>query len=275
MITLRIMLLELRRMVASPRWAIVGAVCLLAAWLAESSVRVATVNSHLSAHAEDVYLAAVNNLVLVGCLVLPAFALAVAGSLAADRSSGFVALVLGRCGSRGRIWAAKVVAIVCGAALTQVLLVWASYAMASFAGYASTRMPSALALLPASETSMSLFAPALAGDDQLARVVVAATFLTWSFSAVGVATLAESERWPHELLPPALLIGVVFFDWLIARFSHLGFYERVSLSIRLLESSHMPTMPGSISWASSVAYFAAVMALAAAGGWWLLERYDV
>lgn len=275
MIALRLTLFELRRAAASPRWGIVGASCLMAAWLAQSSVRVATINSQVTAHAEDVYLAVVNNLMLVGYLVLPAFALVAAGSLAADRSSGFATLTLGRGGSRGKLWAAKVVTTVVGAAFTQALLVGASYTMASFAGYAPARAPSALAMLPLSETSMSLFAPATSGDNQLYRVLAAAALLTLSFSAVGIAALAASVRWPSEYLPSALLLGVVFFDWLVVRFAHLRFYEQASLSVRLLESSHMPTMPNPISWVSSIAYFGVVMFLGAVGGWRLLERYDL
>ncbi|HET6352498.1 MAG TPA: hypothetical protein VFG89_10290 [Coriobacteriia bacterium] len=271
----RMMLLELRRMAVSPRWGIVGAVCLIAAWLAESSVRVAAINSHVPAGAEDVYLATANNLMLVGCLALPAFALVATGSLAADRSSGFVTLTLCRVGRRSCVWIAKVVALIGGAFITQLVLAATSYMVAIYAGYTPSYSPSALALVPISETSMSLFAPALPGDDQTLRVLAAMGFLTLAFSAVGTLALAVSVRWPNEFLPPALLLGVVVFDWLIVRFSHLGVFDRISLSAHLLESTHISTLPDSMSWASSVAYFAVVMILGAVGGWWLLERYDV
>ncbi len=272
---IRIITFELRRMIVSRRWVILAMVVVFAVWLAESSVHVETYGEHVSAHAEDVYLSLVNNLMLIGYLVLPAFALVVSGSLAADCSNSFALLTLSRAYRRERLWVAKMASVVAGAVVAQAVLVGVTYVLAGGMGYPPSRHPSQFALLPASETHSQLFAIARVGDDMFVRILTSSAFLVVVFSAFGIVALAVSVKWSKEFVPPALVLGIVFFDWLTARFTQWPFYDRFSPSLHLFESTHLPTMPEATPWMASIAYFGVWLAVAAIWGWWSFERCDV
>lgn len=279
--TFALMRIELARLFISRRWLAGVLVWGVAAKGAADEVSGYAFNVRVGAWTVyDVHAALMNNMLLVGFLLLTTFVLISCDSLARDRETRFAHVVLVRAGGRWRWWASKVVPMLLAAIVFQVGAFAASVAVGVYSGATLSRAPSTFALGEANESSDAstqlYFSPPAPDDDMLVREIGTSLYLALGFAAIGMAILALTVRYPISWLPGLATVGVILVDRILGWFIHAPWYSWVSPSLRLMEAAHSgAVVDDPLPLWSSLVIWVVLLVGSAAGGARMLERVDV
>jgi hypothetical protein len=206
----------------------------------------------------------------VGFLLLTTFVMIACDSLARDRETRFAHVVVARAGNRWRWWVSKVVPMALAAVVFQAGVLGTSLALAAYEGGEVTREPSAFALGQTGRGDVMdqlFFTPADPATDMLAREVGTSLYLSLGFTAIGMAALALTARFPVSWLP-----GLASVGWFI----HGSWYTWVSPSARLLEAMHSAAVVDDpLPLWSSLLWWVTLLVLTAIVGVRILQRVDI
>ena len=279
--TLALLRIEVARLFISRRWLAGVLIWGVAAKGAADEVAGHAFNARLGSWTVyDVHAALMNNMLLVGFLMLTTFALIACDSLARDRETRLAHIVMVRAGSRWQWWVSKVVPMLLAAVVFQAGASAACFAVGVYSGATLSRAPSALALGEAdgpTDTSAQLFfTPPAPGDDMLLREIGTSLYLALGFAAIGMAILTLTVRYPISWLPGLATVGVILIDRILSWFIRAPWYSWVSLPYRLMEAAHSgAVVDDPLPLWSSLLIWAVLLAGSALGGARMLERVDV
>lgn len=279
--TLALIRIELARLFISRRWLAGVLVWGVAAKGAADEVSGYAFNARVGPWTVyDVHAALMNNMLMVGFLMLTTFVLIACDSLARDRETRLAHVVLVRAGGRWRWWASKVVPMLLAAIVFQAGALAASVAVGVYSGASLSRAPSAFALGeadgPADTSNQLFFTPPVPGDDMLIREIGASLYLALGFAAIGMAILALTVRYPISWLPGLATVGVILVDRILSWFIRAPWFSWVSLPYRLMEAAHSgAVVDDPLPLWSSLLIWVALLVGSAIGGARILERVDV
>lgn len=278
--TLALIRMELARLFLSRRWFAAVAMWGLVGKLAADEVRSHAFNTGIEGWSVfDVHAALVNNMFFVGFLLLTTFVMIACDSLARDRETRLAHVVMARAGNRWRWWAGKAVPMILAAVVFQLGVLGASLAVAVYEGGEVTREPSAFARGETGgqdATAQLFFTPADPGADMLVREVGTSLYLSLGFTAIGMAALALTARFPVSWLPGLASVGIVLLDRILSWFIHGSWYSWVSPSARLLEAMHSAAVvTDPLPLWSSLLWWVVLLVLSAIVGVRTLQRVDI
>jgi len=278
--TLALIRMELARLLLSRRWFAAVAMWGIVGKLAADEVRSHVFNTAIGGWSVfDAHAALVNNMFFVGFLLLTTFVMIACDSLARDRETRFAHVVVARAGNRWRWWVSKVVPMALAAVVFQAGVLGTSLALAAYEGGEVTREPSAFALGQTGRGDVMdqlFFTPADPATDMLAREVGTSLYLSLGFTAIGMAALALTARFPVSWLPGLASVGVVLIDRILGWFIHGSWYTWVSPSARLLEAMHSAAVVDDpLPLWSSLLWWVTLLVLTAIVGVRILQRVDI
>lgn len=278
--TLALVRMELARLFLSRRWLAAIAMWGLVGKLAADEVTSYVFSAGIESWSVfDAHAALVNNTFFLGFLLLTTFVMIACDSLARDRETRFAHVVMVRAQSRWRWWVGKAVPMALAAVVFQAGVLGASLAVAAYEGGEVTREPSAFARGEVGEgdaQSQLFFTPADQDTDMLVREVGTSLYLTLAFTAIGMAALALTVRFPVSWLPGLASVGVVLLDRILSWLIHGSWYSWISPSARMLEGMHSPAVVADpLPMWSSLLWWAVLLVLSAFVGVRVLQRVDV
>jgi len=275
---IRLIRLEMLRLVLSRKWLIVALAAAVAAYLATDSLRIASRIGDqgelvLAASAWDVHATGANSVMYVGYLLFTSFMLLVGDIIVADRD-GFGQIVLTRGQRRAAWWHAKTAAIALASVATQTLFLVACLLMGA-ARDGLPLSPEASRLATYADNMNPTFAPVSTGTNMLARELAVAAYLSCAFTVVGILFVASTNHVRWRMAPAALALVALIADYVLVK--AIDPYWRFSIGLHMTEGAHSPMLMGgeALSWGWSAAYFTVLGLVGIGIGWRLAETADL